>query len=82
MSACGSWPGAKKEKEDYQLASAYIITWDSNDWTSSFTINKGSGSGIAEDMVAITAQGEVVGLVTAVAPTGPQSPRCWTLPWR
>ena len=52
--------------EDYQLASAYIITWDSNDWTSSFTINKGSGSGIAEDMVAITAQGEVVGLVTAV----------------
>ena len=56
----------KKEKEDYQLASAYIITWDSNDWTSSFTINKGSGSGIAEDMVAITAQGEVVGLVTAV----------------
>ena len=56
----------KKEKEDYQLASAYIITWDSNDWTSSFTINKGSGSGIAEDMVAITAQGEAVGLVTAV----------------
>ena len=56
----------KKEKEDYQLASAYIITWDSNDWTSSFTINKGSGSGIAEDMVAITAQGDVVGLVTAV----------------
>ena len=53
----------KKEKEDYQLASAYIITWDSNDRTSSFTINKGS---IAEDMVAITAQGEVVGLVTAV----------------
>ena len=56
----------KQEREDYELTSAYIITWDSNDWTSSFTINKGSGSGIAEDMVAITAQGEVVGLVTAV----------------
>lgn len=56
----------KKEREDFELTSAYIITWDSNDWTSSFTISKGSGSGIAEDMVAITAQGEVVGLVTEV----------------
>lgn len=56
----------KEEREDFTLASAYIITWDSNDWTSSFTINKGSGSGITVDMVAMTAQGEVVGLVTEV----------------
>ncbi len=58
--------GLKEEREDYELVSSYIITWDSNDWTSSFTINKGAGSGIQTDMVAITAQGEVVGLVTAV----------------
>lgn len=58
--------GLKEEREEYELVSSYIITWDSNDWTSSFTINKGSGSGIQTDMVAITAQGEVVGLVTAV----------------
>lgn len=58
--------GLKEEREDFVLVSAYIITWDSNDWTSSFTINKGAASGIDKDMVAITAQGEVVGLVTAV----------------
>ncbi len=58
--------GLKEEREDFSLVSAYIITWDSNDWTSTFTINKGTGSGIEKDMVAITAQGEVVGLITAV----------------
>ena len=58
--------GLKEERQDFELVASYIITWDSNDWTSSFTIDKGTGSGIQEDMVAITAQGEVVGLVTAV----------------
>lgn len=58
--------GLKEEREDFQLVSAYIITWDSNDWTSSFTINKGSAAGIGENMVAITAQGEVVGIVDTV----------------
>lgn len=58
--------GLKEEREDFDLVSAYIITWDSNDWTSSFTINKGSGAGIGENMVAITAQGEVVGIVDTV----------------
>lgn len=58
--------GLKEEREDFNLVSAYIITWDSNDWTSTFTINKGTGSGLEKDMVAITAQGEVVGMITAV----------------
>lgn len=58
--------GLKEEREDFELVSSYIITWDSNDWTSSFTINKGTGSGIQSDMVVITAQGEVIGQVTAV----------------
>lgn len=57
--------GLKEQRQDFELVASYIITWDSNDWTSSFTIDKGTGSGIQEDMVAITAQGEVVGLVTA-----------------
>ena len=43
-----------QEHEDYKLVSAYIITWDSNNWSSSFTIAKGSSSGIAENMVAVT----------------------------
>ena len=55
-----------EEHEDYELVDAYIISWSSNDWTSTFTINKGSNSGIEENMVAITANHEVVGLVSEV----------------
>lgn len=58
--------GLKEEHEGFDQVSSYIITWDSNDWTSSFTINKGTNSGIQPEMVAITAQGQVVGMVTAV----------------
>lgn len=54
----------KKEREDFELLDAYIITWDSNDWSHSFTINRGSSSGIENGMCAITESGEVVGVVT------------------
>ena len=54
----------QKEHEDYELVDGYIIARSSTDWTSSFTINKGTASGIDVGMVAITANGEVVGLVT------------------
>ena len=50
--------------EDYKLVDGYIIGKSSNDWSSTFTIDRGSNSGIAEGMCAITANGEVVGLVT------------------
>ncbi len=56
----------KKNHEDYQLVDGYIIARDSNDWTHSFTINRGSSSGIEEGMCAITESGQVVGLVTEV----------------
>ena len=55
--------------EDYVLVDGYIIAWSSTDWTNSMTINRGTNAGIAEDMVAITATGEVVGLVTEVGPS-------------
>ena len=54
----------KKEHEDYELVDAYIITWDSNDWSKSFTVNRGTSSGIEAGMCAITESGEVVGVVT------------------
>jgi rod shape-determining protein MreC len=54
--------------EDYHLVDAYIIAWSSTDWTNTLTINQGSAAGIQEDMCAITATGEVVGLVTEVGP--------------
>ena len=42
----------------------YIISRSSLDWTDSITINRGTDSGIAVGMCAITANGEMVGLVT------------------
>ena len=54
--------------EDYKLVDAYIIGWSSTDWTNTFTINRGTSAGIQEGMCAITANGEVVGLVTEAGP--------------
>ena len=52
--------------EDYELVDAYVIAWSSTDWSSTVTVNKGTDAGIQLDMCAITANGEVVGLVTEV----------------
>ena len=54
--------------EDYKEVDAYIISRSSTDWTSTFTVNRGSDSGIAVDMCAITENGEVVGLVSEAGP--------------
>ena len=53
----------KKAHEDYALVDAYIIGRSSVDWTSTFTINRGTTAGIEPGMCAITENGEVVGLV-------------------
>jgi len=56
----------KATHEDYELVDAYIIGWSSTDWENTFTINRGTAAGIQENMCVITANGEVVGLVTEV----------------
>ena len=56
--------GLKQTHEDYELVDAYIIGWSSTDWENTFTINRGTNAGIKENMCAVTANGEVVGLVT------------------
>lgn len=53
---------------DYKFVDGYIISWDSGEWSSTFTINRGSNSGIQVNMCAITANGELVGLVSEVGP--------------
>lgn len=58
----------KSYHEDYKMVDANIIAWSSTDWTNTLTINRGSNAGIAVDMCAITANGQVVGLVTEVGP--------------
>ena len=54
----------KKAKEDFELVDSYVITRNSTDWSSTFTLDKGSAHGIEVGMVAITANSEVVGLIT------------------
>lgn len=56
----------KSIHEDYDMVDANIIAWSSTDWTNTMTINRGTNAGIEEGMCAITANGEVVGLVTEV----------------
>ncbi len=55
-------------REDFKLVDSYIISRSSQEWSSNFTINKGTSSGITEGMCAITANGEVVGLVSEAGP--------------
>ena len=53
--------GLSEEHEDYSFVSAYIISWDSSDYKSAFTIGKGTNSGLEEGMCAVTENGQVVG---------------------
>ena len=55
--------GFKETHESYKMVDAYIIGWSSTDWTNTMTVNRGTDAGIAEGMCAITANGQVVGLV-------------------
>ena len=54
----------KQVREDFKLVDCYIISRTSQEWSSSFTVNRGSSSGIAQGMCVITANGEVVGIVS------------------
>ncbi len=60
--------GLQNTFEDFKLTDGYIISWSSNDWTYTFTINRGTNAGIQPGMCAITANGELVGLVSEVGP--------------
>ena len=50
--------------DDYELVDGYIIARSTNEWTSTITVNRGTSSGVQVGMCAITANGEVVGIVT------------------
>lgn len=58
----------KGSDEQYSFLDGYIIAWSSNDWSNTITINRGSNSGVEENMCAVTANGELVGLVSEVGP--------------
>ena len=60
--------GLQSTHESYKTVDAYIIGWSSSDFSNTFTINRGTTSGIQTNMVAITETGQVVGLVVEAGP--------------
>jgi len=58
--------GLTQARKDFQLLDSYVIGTSSVDWTSTLTIDRGTIDGVEEGMCAVTANGEVVGLVTEV----------------
>ena len=59
-----SWLGLTQTREDFKSVDCYIISRSSQQWSSTFTVNKGTSSGIEAGMCAVTANGELVGLVS------------------
>ena len=60
--------GLTEANEDYVLVDSYIIGSDSVDWTSTFTINRGKNANLEPGMCAITANGELAGIISEVGP--------------
>ncbi len=56
----------QEQREDFKLVDANVIGWASSDWSSTYTINKDARSGIEVGQCVVTANQEVVGLVTEV----------------
>lgn len=57
-----------EEHIDYRIDGAYIVSWDSSGWKSTFAINKGTKAGFDKGMIAVTELGQVVGVITDVGP--------------
>lgn len=56
--------GLKESNPSWETVDGYIISRSSQDWSSTFTIDRGQNDGIRAGMCAITANGELVGLVS------------------
>ena len=54
----------REKHTDYVLESCKVVLWSSSNWSSAFTISKGSASGIELGDPVITEYGAVVGQVT------------------
>ena len=54
----------REKHTDYELESCKVVLWSSSNWSSAFTISKGSSSGIEMGDPVITEYGAVVGQVT------------------
>ena len=59
----------REKHTDYTMESAKVVLWSSSNWSSSFTISKGSTSGIELGDPVVTEYGAVVGQVTELGST-------------
>lgn len=59
----------KEKHSDMTLEAAKVISWTSSNWASSFTISKGTSSGISVGDSVITEYGVLVGQITEVGST-------------
>ena len=59
----------REANTDYVLESSKIVLWSSSNWSSSFTISKGSSSGIEVGDPVITEYGVLVGQITELGTT-------------
>ena len=60
--------GLKESNPSWETVDGYIISRSSQDWSNTFTIDRGLNDGIEAGMCAITANGELVGLVSEAGP--------------
>ena len=58
--------GLAEANPSWRLVDGYIISRSSQQWSSTFTVNRGGNAGIEKGMCAVTANGELVGLVSEV----------------
>lgn len=61
--------GFREKHTDYETESSKVVLWSSSNWSSSFTISKGSSSGIELGDPVITEYGAVVGQITELGET-------------
>ena len=61
--------GLQDDHPDFTFRSAYVTSWESSNWKTACTISRGTEAGIEEGMCAVTAYGQVVGMVTEAGPT-------------
>ena len=61
--------GFSSKNSGYEYESATIISWTASNWSSTFTIGKGSNSGIELYDCVITENGYLVGQVTELGPS-------------
>ena len=61
--------GLKKDRTDLSLVNAEIISRSGSNYTSDFTIDKGSIHGIEKDMAVVTEDGSLLGVIIEVGAT-------------